>query len=135
MERSEVEFVRVNRETGCWEWARAITRSTGYGTLRIRGKNHSAHRWVYENLVGPVPRELTLDHLCRNRACVRPAHLEVVTMKENIRRGSSPNIVASRTGVCRNGHRSWQRARNGRNFCRPCRDEYMREYRRRAVSA
>ena len=69
---------------GCWVWAGSIT-SEGYGSF-YRGKNLKAHRVVYEFLVGPIPDGLTIDHLCRNKPCVNPAHLEVVTRAENIAR-------------------------------------------------
>jgi hypothetical protein len=70
-------------ESGCWIWQRYINRH-GYGRLARGGKRGTprqlAHRWYYERLVGPIPDGLELDHLCRNRACVNPDHLEPVTM-------------------------------------------------------
>ncbi len=70
---------------GCWVWQ--ATLNGGYGRLRMDGSNVYAHRASYEAYVGPVPDGLFIDHLCRNRACVNPAHLEPVSMEENIRRG------------------------------------------------
>jgi len=135
--RNEVgDYVRIDRETGCWVWARSVG-THGYGVAwdnRTRRKT-TAHRYVYEILVGPIPAGLTLDHLCRNRLCVRPAHLEPVTHRTNIRRGTSPNIVASRTGVCRNGHRDWITRPNGDRLCRTCRDTRMRAWRIKRGSA
>lgn len=69
----------------CWEWT-ASRRGGGYGQIHFRRINRPAHRVAYELLVGPIPPGLTLDHLCRNRRCVNPAHLEPVTISENVRR-------------------------------------------------
>jgi hypothetical protein len=67
----------------CWEWLQNFN-ADGYGIYK---RNHQAHRVVYELLVAPIPEGLEIDHLCRNRRCVNPAHLEPVTHLENIRRG------------------------------------------------
>lgn len=75
----------VTKTPGCWFWLGA-TNSDGYGRIRIEGKTKFAHRIYYEHHIGPIPDGLELDHLCRNRSCVRPEHLEPVTHKENIRR-------------------------------------------------
>lgn len=83
--------------SGCWLWTSAI--SHGYGVLgrgtRLEG-NVFAHRLSFETLVSVVPSHLELDHLCRVRCCVNPAHLEPVTHAENIRRGMAPTSVAAR---------------------------------------
>lgn len=81
---------------GCWEWAGS--RNWGYGQVNIGRQPMRAHRVVYEMLVGPIPDGLHLDHLCRNRACVRSNHLEPVTQAENNRRAG-----AAKTH-CRQGH-------------------------------
>lgn len=71
---------------GCWIWNGAISRY-GYGVFNpCHAKVERAHRRVYQELVGPIPEGLVLDHLCRVKACVNPAHLEPVTTQENTRR-------------------------------------------------
>lgn len=75
----------------CWVWT--ASHVDGYGRFRVHGHTEMAHRWIWEQTVGPIPDHLLLDHLCRNRSCVKaladqhgPAHLEPVTFMENLRR-------------------------------------------------
>lgn len=83
--------------SGCWLWT-AGTTSGGYGHFHWRGVYHQAHRFMYGVLVAIVPDDLSMDHLCRVRACVNPAHLEPVTAAVNAQRGQrtrlSPDEVA-----------------------------------------
>lgn len=78
--------IHVNSATGCWEWTAAVS-SDGYGQAKRAGRVQRAHRYIYEILVGPLGSGLQLDHLCRVRHCVNPAHLDPVAPLENIRRG------------------------------------------------
>jgi len=100
---------RVSERTGCWNWIGTIL-NTGYGSFRYKlrrmGKTHqpSAHRFCYGLLVGPIPKGLTLDHLCRNRRCVNPEHLEPVTLRENLRRGVGFAGRNARKVRCKRGH-------------------------------
>src|SRR3990167_6510962 len=71
----------------CWEWQGAQN-GAGYGQAWDGSRNRAAHRVMYEQLVGPVPIGFELDHLCRNKACCNPKHLEVVTHQENILRSN-----------------------------------------------
>ena len=122
---------KVRKTDGCWEWTACRTRS-GYGNIGMGDRVLFAHRVAYELCVGPIPPGLTLDHLCRNRGCVNPAHLEPVTMRENLRRGMSPVGIEARTTHCPRGHAYDQEnteVRRGRRHCRLCRVVRNRAYR------
>jgi hypothetical protein len=80
-------WTKIRRdENGCWLWQAGLAHN-GYGHLKVGRRTVKAHRFAYELLVGPVLEHLELDHLCRVRSCVNPAHLEPVTHAENVRRG------------------------------------------------
>jgi hypothetical protein len=109
----------------CWEWTRARA-SAGYGVMGFKGSVDCVHRVTYELLRGPIPAGLHIDHLCRNRPCCNPWHLEPVTREENNRRSTQT--------ICRNGHPFsgdnviWNR--NGGRQCRACRNARLRRRRR-----
>lgn len=89
-----------------------------------------AHRMVYEECFGLVPDGLVLDHLCRNRACVNPAHLEVVTHRTNILRGESPTANNAKKTHCKRGHaldgENVRYRRQGGRGCHTCKIEWQR---------
>lgn len=108
----------------CWLWNGAKTQ--GYGSFNARSyQTTTAYRWMYEHLRGPVPKGMQLDHLCRNRICVNPAHLEAVTQKTNWVRGDSPTAKNARKTHCLHGHEftaanTYQRKDTLGRKCRAC---------------
>jgi hypothetical protein len=98
--------VRVRRDAGdagCWLWVGPIANSYAasrgkayaYGAYNHHNRKSYAHRYAYECLVGPIPAGYVLDHVCRERLCVNPAHLEAVTVEENARRGNRPRSATN----------------------------------------
>lgn len=99
----ERAWARVRKTATCWFWVGSIA-NNGYGVIRRKGTETRAHRYFYKLLRGEIPKGLVLDHLCRNRACVRPDHLDPVTNVENVMRGINPPAVNARRTHCKEGH-------------------------------
>lgn len=137
MPLSERLWRRVDFSSGCWLWTGA-TDPDGYGVISFREGEHSRsvrpHRLAYELLVGPIPDGLTIDHLCRNRACVRPDHLEPVTIAENVMRGHGPAARNALKTRCKHGHpydeeNTYHRP-DGKRWCRACARAYAARVRK-----
>jgi hypothetical protein len=124
-------WAKVDRTDGCWLWT-AGRDGPGYGQLKVDEQTVKAHRFSYELHVGPIPDGLELDHLCRVRHCVNPAHLEPVTHAENCRRGTVGQNMATKTH-CPQGHPyegdNLAIDRNGSRRCRACARDRTRAYR------
>ena len=90
-------WVKVEFTDSCWWWL-ASANQAGYGSFWLSGRLVRAHRWAYTYFNGPIPPDRELDHLCRNPPCVNPAHLEVVTHRENGLRGLTPSLSSARYG-------------------------------------
>lgn len=123
--RPEAErfWEKVMKTETCWLWTGAKASIYGHGKFgRVK-----AHRWAYENLVGPIPTGLTIDHLCRVPACVNPEHLEPVKLAENIRRAAAAQTH------CKHGHPldDAYRDQYGYRHCRICRRDADRRRKKR----
>lgn len=117
----------VSTDTGCWDWI-AGKFPNGYGAYLTK----YAHRFAYELHVGRIAPNMVVDHLCRNRGCVNPKHMEIVTRGENVLRGDAPTAINKRKTHCKHGHEftfenTYNRQRPGRSperDCLTCRRSY-----------
>lgn len=92
----------IKKIDGCWIWQGSVD-SKGYGQLMSNGIVWRAHRFFYTNLVGEIPVDYQIDHLCKKKLCVNPEHLEAVTQTENIERSGAWNYNKAKTH-CPQGH-------------------------------
>jgi hypothetical protein len=123
--------------TGCWEWTGSLTYQ-GYGQFTIERKNVRTHRLAYELAGGELDETLVLDHLCRNRACCNPAHLEQVDQRTNTLRGVGPSAAFAHRNHCSAGHEYTEqntRRVGTYRFCRTCDREKARRLRAKWRSA
>ena len=136
-DESEGAESRPTRHPGgeCIEYVGAYI--NGYGARHIQGKQWRVHRWSYTLAYGPIPRGLVIDHLCRNRKCMRPSHLEAVSNHENILRGEGACAQNSRKTHCKKGHEFTpentilrSRPEGGRR-CRECQRQACVRYNRK----
>lgn len=106
----------------CWTWTAQIN-NQGYAVLGVASRPAAAHRFAYQLLVGPIPEGLHLDHLCRNRGCVNPSHLEPVTCRENLLRGNTHAAMNVAKTHCPHGHEYTTEntgTYKGSRYCRTC---------------
>jgi hypothetical protein len=136
-EKDQARFwskVALPNEQGCMSWLDRPTRG-GYGKLHIGGRGGRviyAHRISYVLAYGPIPEGLVIDHLCRRRACVNAVHLEAVTQRENLLRGTGTAAINAAKTHCPAGHPydevNTYRSPCGTRGCRACKRDWMREH-------
>lgn len=126
---------KVKKTNNCWEWT-ASTAGGGYGHFNYKKKQYTAHRTAYELLVGEIPKGLQIDHLCRNKKCVNPQHLEPVTPSQNICRGDTIPAVHAKKTHCPNGHpysgdNLYLSGKHQTRRCRICRNKTQIRYKQK----
>lgn len=123
---------KVDKTGDCWLWT-ASTTPAGYGEFSYQCRNVYAHRWLFEQTQGPIPAGHDLDHLCRVRSCVNPAHLEPVTRRVNTARGTNKAANAILTNHCWAGHEfteeNTQIGTGGGRRCKTCKADSQRRIR------
>ena len=132
---------KVEVSAGCWEWVGAV-QSAGYGSFTAApNRQTTAHRFAYTAMVGPIPSGMDIDHRCRNRRCVNPSHLEVVSRSENVVRGVAPAVskmLWETATACPKGHTYTAETLyvdpRGSRRCRVCHRERARVYRLRRAA-
>jgi len=117
-------FDKVSKADDCWNWTGYIT-DAGYGQFRFNGKTQRAHRVSYILKYGEISDNLVIDHLCKNKKCVNPKHLEAVSQKENVTRGLAGKInnFQISKNACPKGHQYNRINKHGHRLCGKCRSE------------
>lgn len=135
MNLQEIRNRTVVSDSGFWEWSGRLS-SEGYGVVSFKGRDIYVHRMAYESAIEPIAPKMTIDHLCRNRRCVNPEHLEMVSIAVNVMRGQGSTAIAARRNGCAKGHpytpeNLYVRKDTGHRQCRECTRQSHRARRER----
>lgn len=130
-------FAQIQKtENGCWLWTGRII-TYGYPIIfKPRTIDHKkssilVHRWIYQQYKGQIPKGFDVHHVCNNKVCVNPNHLEALDRNTHLKKGNSPSTVNSKKTHCNRGHsldNAYIEKPNGKRHCIICRREYMRNY-------
>lgn len=124
------KFIKLS--DGCWKWTAKIHKITKYGNMRFNEKHYLAHRVSYMIHKGDIPNNLVIDHICNNRYCVNPNHLQAITLRENILRGTGIAAINKRKTHCKNGHNlsgnNLYICPRGKRECRTCRSNAAKRF-------
>jgi len=125
---------KIKKVNNCWIWQDKSINTSGYAQIKIQKKQVLVHRLSYELFNGKLEKNLVIDHLCRNKLCINPDHLELVTRKENILRGFGPTAINSRKIACKKGHSltgyNLIIRKTGNRECRTCKNLRKRIYKK-----
>ncbi len=126
------KFIKIPKDpNGCWIWIGCF-HWNGYGQLTFDHEHYRSHRFVYEYLVDQIPKGIELHHVCENRRCVNPFHLQPLTPKEHMMKGMGIGRINIEKTHCNHGHKFTKENiinYNGWRYCRKCKDRIDREYR------
>lgn len=124
--------IKKYRKSKCIEWT-GHQNGNGYGRIYItRNKSLPAHRVVYQGIYGPIPKHLVMDHLCRNKLCINPKHLRVVTNRENVLCGVGISALNAKKTHCYKGHplygENLRINKKSERVCKECHKVHMKMY-------
>ena len=125
---------KIKLDGECWIWQEGLDKDGYPNYIRFGGKRYRPHRLVYELYIGELDLNLTIDHLCRNKICIRPEHLEQVSAKVNGLRGNTYQGINSRKIHCTQGHpydkkNTYYRSDDGSRVCKICAKVWQRNRR------
>lgn len=120
--------IKIKKTNNCWLWT-GSSNSWGYGSFWLNGRKVQSHRVSYELFREDIPEDMVIDHLCRNRLCVNPSHMEVVTLGENVLRGECPAAINLRKTHCNKGHELIPKSNGKGRICMICQRDRLRKFR------
>ena len=125
-----ISMINSDKETGCWNWL-GVT-SDGYGDFGFNNNYQKAHRFSYAYFRGEFPKDLSIDHKCRNRKCVNPDHLTPMPIRENVLLGFGLPAINARKTHCLRGHEfskeNTRITKEGGRVCKKCKNDYQRSW-------
>ncbi len=130
------EQISINKETDCWLWTGRLNGLSYPVIFKPKTKDHKkgetlVHRWIFQYYKGEIQKGFHVHHICNNKICVNPQHLEALDVNSHLKKGNSPSTINSRKTHCKRGHsldNAYIEKPNGKRHCIICRNNYMKEY-------